>query len=479
MKIDFIDEPELEFGAGRHIDIRFGLMNYGPLDLGESSTPKKINVGIVGTSETVDDLAAWLEKCRNGIAAKSSNQPNLFVKFPGFREDNVLNTTIVLNQQLQRAVANREFDRLAGLGGSPLAVQRAVEVFLDEIKALSEKRLANVILCAIPMSLLKQQGEAVDISDAEAPTHEQPVLDFHHLLKAKAMEHGVPIQLILPMTWDETKRLPQKARNLRLRSSQDEATRAWNLHVAMYYKSGGIPWRLPRASTALTSCHVGISFYESLDKARLLTSVAQVFNERGEGTIVRGGPAKLGKDDRQPHLSEIGAHDIFLFALKAYRGEHRTLPARIVIHKSSSFSNDELSGFRTASESLGIELLELLTLSNRETRLFRKGAYPPLRGTLLSLSDTEHVFYTRGSVDFYQTYPGLYAPLTLGIKIAKGEHSPHFLAEEILALTKMNWNKTQFDGFEPITLHAARQVGRILKYVPDGDSIGEDYAFYM
>jgi hypothetical protein len=58
MKIDFIDEPELEFGAGRHIDIRFGLMNYGPLDLGESSTPKKINVGIVGTSETVDDLAA-------------------------------------------------------------------------------------------------------------------------------------------------------------------------------------------------------------------------------------------------------------------------------------------------------------------------------------------------------------------------------------------------------------------------------------
>ena len=27
-------------------------------------------------------------------------------------------------------------------------------------------------------------------------------------------------------------------------------------------------------------------------------------------------------------------------------------------------------------------------------------------------------------------------------------------------------NNTQFDGFEPITLHAARQVGKILKYVP-------------
>jgi hypothetical protein len=479
MKIDFVDEPELEFGAGRHIDIRFGLMNYGPLDLGESSAPKRINIGIVGTPETVEDLARWLEKCRNGIPAKPSNQPNLFVSFPGFREDNALGTNIVLPPQLQRAVANREFDRLKGLGGSPLGVQRSVDVFLDEIKALAEKRIADVILCAIPMSLLKQQGEAAGMPETENAIERQPPLDFHHLLKAKAMEHGVPIQLILQTTWDESKRLPQKLKNVRVRSSQDEATRAWNLHVAMYYKSGGIPWRLPRASTALTSCHVGISFYESLDRTRLLTSVAQVFNERGEGTIVRGGPAKLGKDDRQPHLNQSGARDILLLALAAYRTEHRTLPARIVIHKSSSYSKNELLGFHVAAEELGIELLELLTLSERETRLFRQGAYPPLRGTFLTLNNKEHVFYTRGSVDFYQTYPGLYAPLSLGIKIEEGEHSPRFLAEEILSLTKMNWNKTQFDGFEPITLHAARQVGKILKYVPEGDPIRSNYAFYM
>ena len=32
MNLTFLEEPELEFGAGRHIDIRFGIMNYGPLD---------------------------------------------------------------------------------------------------------------------------------------------------------------------------------------------------------------------------------------------------------------------------------------------------------------------------------------------------------------------------------------------------------------------------------------------------------------
>jgi hypothetical protein len=31
----------------------------------------------------------------------------------------------------------------------------------------------------------------------------------------------------------------------------------------------------------------------------------------------------------------------------------------------------------------------------------------------------------------------------------------------------MNWNGTQFDGALPITLKAARQVGDILKCVPD------------
>jgi len=28
----------------------------------------------------------------------------------------------------------------------------------------------------------------------------------------------------------------------------------------------------------------------------------------------------------------------------------------------------------------------------------------------------------------------------------------------------MNWNNTQFDGFEPITIPAVRQVGKILKH---------------
>ena len=73
--------------------------------------------------------------------------------------------------------------------------------------------------------------------------------------------------------------------------------------------------RLPRPSTELTVCYVGVSFYRSLDKQALLTSVAQVFNERGEGVVVRGGHASISKEDRQAHLPENHAHELLKNAL--------------------------------------------------------------------------------------------------------------------------------------------------------------------
>ena len=59
MRLHFIDEPELEFGdAGRHIDIRHGLTEHGPLDRGLASAPQSIRVGVVGAAQDVERLRA-------------------------------------------------------------------------------------------------------------------------------------------------------------------------------------------------------------------------------------------------------------------------------------------------------------------------------------------------------------------------------------------------------------------------------------
>ena len=42
MNTTFIQEPELQFGSGRHIDIRFGIAKYKPLDYRDPLAPKNI-----------------------------------------------------------------------------------------------------------------------------------------------------------------------------------------------------------------------------------------------------------------------------------------------------------------------------------------------------------------------------------------------------------------------------------------------------
>ena len=73
----------------------------------------------------------------------------------------------------------------------------------------------------------------------------------------------------------------------------------------------------------------------------------------------------------------------------------------------------------------------------------------------------------------------MYVPRPLELTIANAEATMEHLASEILSLSKLNWNNTQFDGGEPITVRAARRVGDILKCVPEGGTIQPSFRFYM
>ena len=467
MNVGFIQEPLLEFGAGKHVDIRFGLMNHGPLDLRNETAPQRVRLGIVGTPEGLEGIHAWVERIGRGVAAKESRQPNLFPRFPGFGEGTNLLAPLFVDSRLHGAVKQRELDSLFKSSDRNRVVEEAVVMFLSEMRRLTEKASVDVLVCAVPEDLIDYMEEDhPPMEDAEVEHSAAAVnLDFHNLLKARAMDLGVPIQLLLPSTYDASKHRRQKRRSERIRSLQDEATRAWNIYIALYYKAGGIPWRIVRNPGDLTSCYVGVSFYSTLDREKLLTSTAQVFNERGDGVVLRGGTAERSKEDRQVHMSGEDAHKLLDSALKTYRGEHRTLPARVVVHKTSAHNDAELNGFRKALQTNGVDSADFLSLGKSFTRLFRDGEYPPLRGTFLTLDHRTHALYTRGGVDFFSTYPGMYVPSPLRLLCEDVEQTPAYLAGEILALTKMNWNNTQFDNRNPITIRAARGVGDILKYV--------------
>lgn len=483
MKIDCLPEPELEFGTGRHVDIRFGLMNHGPLDVGSASAPARVRCGIVGTPDTVDGLLRWLERCRGEVAGKATEKPNLFPRFPGFNEDAAFRSTLVLEARTQRTIPQRTLDALFRNASHDEAVKAGVDVFRSEFEHLVQNATVDVLICAVPGAVedLMAPEDAAGAEDELSPRRRPGRLDFHHLLKAAAMDLAKPVQLILPATYDPTKRRRQKKRPERQRRLQDEATIAWNIFTAMYYKAGGAPWRLVRESTRVTSCFVGVAFYQALDSSSLRTSMAQVFDERGDGLIVRGAPVQLSKEDLQPHLSEDDASKLLKEALMQYRAEHKNLPARVVMYKTSTYSDAELRGFTAAAVGERVDTTEFISTGRAfsQARLFRDGAYPPLRGTFLSLDERSQLLYTRGSVPFFSTYPGMYVPRPFLFRCEDVQETPRYLATEILALTKMNWNDTQFDGAEPITVEAARRVGQILKYVPEGGRVAPRYSFYM
>lgn len=477
MKVELLPEPELQFGLDRHIDIKFGLMNYRPIDFNHELAPKQIHVGMVGTQQTIDGLSAWLEHCRSEIPAKVSKQPHLFPKFPGFHKGEGFDSELVLNTQLHKTISPREFVRLTAGKERNAVITEAVELILAQIAEL-DKPNVHVIMCAPPMELLLAMlGEN---EQDEEEDEEESHLDFHDMLKARAMNLSKPLQVVLPMTYDKTKRRQQKFRPDRNRELQDEATRAWNIHTALYYKAGGTPWRMIREASEYMTCYVGVAFYKTLDGSKLMTSMAQVFNERGDGVIVRGGQASISKDDPQPHLNRDDAQALLDKALQTYRNEHFTFPARLVLHKTSSHSAAEVEGFSAAADAHHISMVDFVSLLRyAPLKLFRIGAYPPSRGTFWELEDKTHVLYTRGGVDFFETYPGLYVPTPLRIRCEQVEQTPKFIASEILALSKMNWNNTQFDGGEPITTRAAHRVGKILRYVEKDGYVRPLYSFYM
>lgn len=481
MKFGVLKEPLLEFGKnGKHADIKYGLSTFGPFDWDSARAPENISVGIVGTGETQDGVMKWLEKCKGGIPAKISNQPTLFPEFPGYGRGTKLRIELVVDNMLNSEIPEGKFRDLGKISNHNERVEAAVNIFIEELENIKER--AKVLICAIPEVLL----DSLDYVEEEKSTssRSRPIqkkhYDFRDLLKAKVMSIGKPIQIITPKIYDSSKRRKQKNNN-EIKSIQDDATIAWNLYTGLYYKSGGTPWRMAQGEGHIDTCYVGISFYKSLDRSTMCTSSAHVFNEKGDGVILRGGIVKISRHDRQPHLDRDDAYNLLRNALQSYKKEHKNYPPRVVLHKTSSYHSEEQEGFQGALDQLNIEFSDFVNLdsSNWSVRFLRDGDYPILRGTFGELDDKNYLLYTRGSIPFFKTYPGMYIPASLRLRFSHRDKSPDFLAREILALSKMNWNNSQFDGLMPVTISASRNVGKVLKYIKDVEPYQASFRYYM
>jgi hypothetical protein len=207
--------------------------------------------------------------------------------------------------------------------------------------------------------------------------------------------------------------------------------------------------------------------------------LAQIFDEQGKGVILRGSPVQIDKTDRQPHLTQEQAYSLLTQSIKTYQSAEGIKPKRIVVHKTSKYTEAEREGFIESIENNEISTFDFVTIIDSKIKLFRAGAYPPLRGTCIELLENQYLLYSKSSVSYYKTYAGMYIPQPIEIRIEEMNASGKIICQEILALTKMNWNNTQFDGRLPITIECSRNVGAIMKYLNENEIPNKRYGFYM
>lgn len=473
-----LDEPELEFGgSGRHIDPRLGLLKYGPL---QSILGDRITLGVIGTAETVEGFERWMNRVKSAIPGKSARQPNLFPPFPGLGNDNPFRCPFEVSPTARRVLPVRDIGGIVAIANHSEAVEKAAELFSEQAAAMLESSdKPDVIIAALPFDLIMRVvNDTAELPDEDEFDDDDRPLDFRDQLKAQTLHLQKPTQIVWPTLWDDHARIPRKLKKT-MRRVQDPATRAWNLLNALYYKAGRAPWRLPRPEDQLKTSFVGIGFYRDLSGQRLLTATAQMFDERGKGLILRGGRARIDKGDRHPYLDRAEAYDLLRRSLKAFFDQHHHYPARLVMFKTSRFERGEADGFREALAEASVAYSDLVWVSESSPiTMYREGDYPPLRGTMIGLG-REAVLFTRGSVPIYRTYPGMRVPRPLLLRPCSNDSPVSDIARDVLALSKMSWNSTQFDGALPIPIRAAKQVGKVLKHVPVGQREATEYPYYM
>lgn len=489
IRLKKLETPILQFGgAGEFSDPKIGLTNAGPYDLRFGQARKnEIRIGIIGELKEIRNAKNWIARCLKKIT--SDKNQILYPDFPGF--ENVFQCKLITSKSWEVDInAFGNVDKILKEKSDVTAFDDILNLYDKGLNTLSNLNLKpDVILCTISNSVKKtcssiniptsfQEEKSIKkyksrktdwqykLFDEEPENDDEFLLfrDFRRALKAKAMKVRIPIQLGTNNLFNDSIK------------SQDPATRAWNFLVALYYKGGGIPWRLKEEGPE--TCFVGISFHhlKTNQKHLVFSSIAQAFSSKGDGFAIKGDSIPWsGKPGKDVHLNYKQSCELGHQIVRQYKENTGNLPLRIVIHKTSKFTKDEEDGFSYAFEDIAV--VELINIMHTPIRLLQIGEYPPHRGTLLHINDKNYLF-TTGFIESIQTYNGPHIPSPVEI-FSMDNIDINQAAQELLNLARMNWNTASITGGQPVTFSFARNVGGIMAEFGDSEKLPSSFRYYM
>ena len=509
-EVIYIDEPALAFNYGQVSDHpKDGLFLYGPHAKAERS--KEISIGVLGTKTGLNYFRNWAIKLGGFISVpppterEKENRLHLS-NFPGVEE--AFGMVVSPGDFIERVVDYNQLDIATKILNQHEAVRKSVDLYIQEVEYhdKNEERRVDIWFFILPEfiferckplsrrsglemvkgSFTKKQKKPTDLplfagvidQTDEEIFHDVP--DFHRQVKARLLKLSYTSQIIR-----ETTLSPENFLNKAgypKRRLQEPATVAWNIATGLYYKTQyEPPWKLANVRPGV--CYIGLVFKQiPNDPKEHACCAAQMFLNEGDAVVFRGanGPWRTG--DYDYHLKRPEAKKLIGKVLETFSEKHGTPPKEFFIHGRTTFNNDEWQAFTEAApKETNIVAVRIKTTSG-DNKLFRSGDYPVLRGTAIILDERNAYLWTNGFLPRLDTYIGPETPNPLMITILRSTGDlPDIrtVLQDIMGLTKINYNACNYSDGLPVTIRFANKVGDVLTMGSAKDSEKQPLKFYI
>jgi hypothetical protein len=486
------NDPLLEFGSRQTTaHPKDGLFLYGPFN--KPKKTREARIGVIGTPAGINHFHSWAARAKKLVSVpppgKSDKKNRLHLaNFPGMEE--TFKVSFNDADFVTYPLEPRAIDTATRILNLHEAVSKVVKLYSDKARRHigNDERIVDVWVLVVPeivfercrpqakrTNLPKEKGDfgkkqgarsdlplLGDIVDRDSEDIFDDVPDFHRQVKAEFLSIS-PTQIVRETTLDPD--AFKKKSGQPVRRTQDRATVAWNLTTGLYYKTQPIPpWRLFGVRAGV--CYVGL-VYKNIpnDPNDHACCAAQMFLSEGDGVVFRGanGPWKTG--DYEFHLKPDAAKDLIRKVLTTYAELHAGPPTELFIHGQTSFNDEEWQAFEEVAPAETNVVGVRIRTTNGEAKLFRDGDYPVLRGTALILDEKNAYLWTTGYVPQLDTYIGPETPNPLFITVLKSKKTMPELKtvlNDIMGLTKINYNSCNFNDGLPVTVRFANMVGEVL-----------------
>lgn len=454
-----LDEPLLAFSSDDPAAVDThplrGLLEHGPYTVNSfASHTDRIRVAVVSPySGSGSGPRSVLRNVQ--LAQKPSDRRSYVPPYPGFRE--LLGVPLTPASQVAQLPLPAHLDDL-GTGSPQERVRRAIADRMRQLAAVRDQ--FDVAVFHLPDTWSQGlRGEG---------------FDAHDELKAIGVELNVPSQVMNDRTFD----------------FKYLASLAWRLAIALYVKAGGMPWRLaPLVGVPVDSAYIGLAYAFRGDprNANFVTCCSQVFDADGGGMQfvaydARDPVADTEDARRNPYLSRSDMRAVLARSLNLYRRRNGgATPSRVVIHKTTTFKDDELAGVSDALASVReIECVEVTThvawrgvwLRASSSGRSEADGYPVRRGTMAPLSGRSALVWVAGNApsvvegggSYYQGGKSIPTPVLLTRHLGRGPLET--ISTEAIALTKMDWNNDALYDPVPVTVGYSRRLARTIANVP-------------